>query len=132
MFLIVILLFFSGVSVTYREDQAKSFDVSFDLSQSQMSFSCSSCKYSCSNVTEYKAHCLTHGTVLQHEPYLLENDRPFSCDVCQKAFKCRSHLKAHMVTHTKERPYQCAICFKSFGLKWNLRTHMITHQRDMI
>lgn len=83
-------------------------------------------------MTEYKTHYLTHGTVLQNEQHLLENDRPFSCDVCQKAFKCRSHLKAHMVTHTKERPYQCAVCFKSFGLKWNLRTHMITHQRDMI
>ena len=39
------------------------------------------------------------------------NERPYECDVCEKAFYVDSGgLQSHMRTHTNERPYECDVC----------------------
>lgn len=44
------------------------------------------------------------------------NDSPLahSCDICNKSFKFRSHLKQHQASHTSVKPFSCDVCSKSF------------------
>ncbi|CAK8691523.1 unnamed protein product [Clavelina lepadiformis] len=57
-------------------------------------------------------------------------ERPYQCDVCHKSFSMNSSLKSHMRIHTGERPYQCDVCHKSFSASSNLKTHMRIHTEE--
>ncbi|XP_055842587.1 zinc finger protein 91-like [Episyrphus balteatus] len=54
-------------------------------------------------------------------------ERRFQCEICEKSFKRNSHLKQHLLCHTKVKPYECTICHKKFGRTDNLRVHMSSH-----
>lgn len=51
-------------------------------------------------------------------------ERPFKCDVCNKAFNQKGALLIHTVKHTGERPHICEFCPASFAQKGNLRNHI--------
>lgn len=39
-------------------------------------------------------------------------ERPHRCETCGAGFKKASHLRGHLVTHTKEKLFQCDKCDK--------------------
>jgi uncharacterized Zn-finger protein len=49
------------------------------------------------------------------------------CAECEGIF-CKTSLAAHMRTHSGARPFTCNICFKAFATKWNLQQHRWTHE----
>ncbi|XP_055911466.1 zinc finger protein ZFP2-like [Eupeodes corollae] len=54
-------------------------------------------------------------------------ERRFQCETCNKSFKRNSHLKQHLLCHTKLKPYECTICQRKFSRTDNLKVHMSNH-----
>jgi DNA-directed RNA polymerase subunit RPC12/RpoP len=53
--------------------------------------------------------------------------KSYSCQMCSKRFKWRSHWKSHERIHTGERPFQCEICGKAFTRSDGLQSHKKVH-----
>ncbi|XP_044063823.1 zinc finger protein ZFAT-like isoform X2 [Siniperca chuatsi] len=51
----------------------------------------------------------------------------FTCEFCNKIFKFRHSLIAHLRTHTQEKPFQCPHCDYASAIKANLNVHLRKH-----
>ncbi|KAE8599709.1 hypothetical protein XENTR_v10017297 [Xenopus tropicalis] len=51
----------------------------------------------------------------------------FTCEYCNKVFKFKHSLQAHLRIHTKEKPYKCSLCSYASAIKANLSVHMRKH-----
>ena len=52
--------------------------------------------------------------------------KPYSCNICEKTFSSSNALAYHKRVHTGEKPYSCNICQKSFSSRSNLSYHVKT------
>ncbi|KAM4633814.1 zinc finger protein ZFAT [Polymixia lowei] len=51
----------------------------------------------------------------------------FTCEFCNKIFKFRHSLTAHLRTHTQEKPFKCPHCDYASAIKANLNVHLRKH-----
>ncbi|XP_044149661.1 zinc finger protein ZFAT isoform X2 [Bufo gargarizans] len=51
----------------------------------------------------------------------------FTCEYCNKVFKFKHSLQAHLRIHTNEKPYKCLLCNYASAIKANLSVHMRKH-----
>ncbi|SCU81738.1 LAFA_0C06876g1_1 [Lachancea sp. 'fantastica'] len=59
-----------------------------------------------------------------------EDEKPFKCGDCTKAFRRSEHLKRHIRSvHSTERPFHCPYCDKKFSRSDNLSQHLKTHKK---
>ncbi|ELT97070.1 hypothetical protein CAPTEDRAFT_181403 [Capitella teleta] len=56
--------------------------------------------------------------------------KPYKCDKCDYATVERSHLRVHMRTHTGEKPYKCEYCDYATAQNSTLKIHLRRHHRD--
>ncbi|XP_055639517.1 zinc finger protein ZFP2-like isoform X2 [Toxorhynchites rutilus septentrionalis] len=56
-----------------------------------------------------------------------KGEKPFQCELCEKAYTTKSALTLHLRTHTDERPFPCPRCPKAFRQSTALETHYRTH-----
>nr|XP_033482146.1 zinc finger protein 180-like [Epinephelus lanceolatus] len=68
------------------------------------------------NCTMSKIHSTTH-----------RGRNYFKCDTCERVFKFRSQLYAHMRQHTGEKPFLCKTCGKAFRRNGDLKVHVRIH-----
>jgi len=54
----------------------------------------------------------------------INNIRRFKCDLCDKAFKFKHHLKEHLRIHTGDKPFKCEFCLKRFSHSGSFSSHM--------
>ncbi len=55
-------------------------------------------------------------------------ERPYSCDLCGKAFGQKYDMQCHRAKHTGDSfTFLCNVCDKGFLRKFNLEKHMKTH-----
>ena len=54
-------------------------------------------------------------------------NRPYSCEICNKAFGHAVSLDQHRVVHTQEKSFSCKQCGKSFKRSSTLATHLLIH-----
>lgn len=59
-----------------------------------------------------------------------DEEKPFRCDSCPKAFRRSEHLKRHVRSvHSNVRPFPCKFCEKKFSRSDNLAQHLRTHTK---
>ncbi|XP_035305488.1 zinc finger protein ZFAT isoform X3 [Cricetulus griseus] len=51
----------------------------------------------------------------------------FTCEYCNKVFKFKHSLQAHLRIHTNEKPYKCPECSYASAIKANLNVHLRKH-----
>ncbi|XP_013199708.1 zinc finger protein 883 [Amyelois transitella] len=69
----------------------------------------------------------TKMVMLQHRRQVHDKEKMHLCQFCSKSFFKKSHLHSHIRSHTKEKPYECKDCGKHFSTITVLRNHMTTH-----
>ncbi|CAL1612178.1 unnamed protein product [Knipowitschia caucasica] len=70
-------------------------------------------------------------SIQQRDASSLQNQlKVFTCEFCNKIFKFRHSLVAHLRTHTQEKPFKCPHCNYASAIKANLNVHIRKHTGD--
>lgn len=59
-----------------------------------------------------------------------EKRRKLQCTKCDKIFRTKGEVRAHVRTHTGEKPLKCKYCDKRFAHSSNRRVHERTHLKQ--
>ncbi|XP_044727341.1 zinc finger protein OZF-like [Chrysoperla carnea] len=78
---------------------------------------CNICGYALLSAADLQKHLSIHS-----------NERPYSCDRCNKTFRREDHLRDHIKTvHLNQRKFQCKYCPQAFSRKKTLVHHERRH-----
>ncbi|KAM4034718.1 uncharacterized protein ACNLHF_021399 [Anomaloglossus baeobatrachus] len=98
------------------------------------------CYVDISNLKQKKIHkqankysCSVCGKCFRQRSHLLNHEvihtgkKPFSCSECGKCFSRKSYLFDHKKNHIEKKPFSCSVCGKCFIKKSLLLNHQIVH-----
>ncbi|XP_055550442.1 zinc finger protein 436-like [Wyeomyia smithii] len=88
-------------------------------------------KKSTNKQCEYCDKIFGRSTHLRRHLLTHTKEKHFNCKICSKAFSRSDHLAIHESTfHSQERPFACELCEKSFKRMEHLRTHVESKHSD--
>ena len=70
---------------------------------------------------------LSQGYLRQHRQYVHQEERNFTCELCDVSVKTEALLKRHMARHTNVKNEVCQVCGRSFRVRSDLLRHMVRH-----
>ncbi|RZC32448.1 zinc finger protein 271-like [Asbolus verrucosus] len=79
----------------------------------KMDFQCIFCDYATDNIVEITQHLNTSHV----------EEKPYTCDICNKHFPIFKWYKEHENDHNNLKPYQCDLCDKNFAYSRYLSVH---------
>ena len=56
--------------------------------------------------------------------------KPFICEICGKAYYSSSALRYHMQVHLYPVKFKCSICGRGFAKAFSLKLHAVVHSRE--
>ncbi|GFS95982.1 zinc finger and SCAN domain-containing protein 10 [Nephila pilipes] len=107
---------------------------------------CSHCNYMAEHAYVIKRHSIRHienGIVCDmcgkhyKDHYILKMhikmvhmpaEVVFTCEICQKKFTRKAHLKRHLRIHEPHRPYKCSFCSYRGCEKSDITKHLLIHE----
>uniref|UniRef100_A0A3P9HEJ4 Zinc finger protein 142 n=1 Tax=Oryzias latipes TaxID=8090 RepID=A0A3P9HEJ4_ORYLA len=87
----------------------------------QVSFSCKQCDF-----TSFKTSFILKTHQRKHIA-----GRPYTCGVCQKAFRWPAGLRHHYLSHTKQQPFRCCHCSYRAKQRFQVVKHLQRHHPEM-
>ncbi|XP_005109546.1 zinc finger protein 569 [Aplysia californica] len=69
-------------------------------------------------------------SMVSHRRHIHTGEKPFSCELCPKAFVTKSDLNRHNLSHSEERKHECTDCGKRFKQRNALISHMRRKARE--
>ncbi|CAH3979091.1 zinc finger protein 28-like isoform X1 [Pieris brassicae] len=58
--------------------------------------------------------------------------RPAVCTVCDSSFFHEDYLKEHMRLHTGETPFKCPVCGRGYAQLGNMKSHLRIHRKSEV
>lgn len=58
---------------------------------------------------------------------LIEDLKPYECEICHKRLSTRANLRGHITIHSNDKPFACQVCPKRFKQKRHLKYHQKIH-----
>ncbi|CAF4830923.1 unnamed protein product [Pieris macdunnoughi] len=58
--------------------------------------------------------------------------RPAVCTVCDSSFFHEDYLKEHMRLHTGETPFKCPVCGRGYAQLGNMKSHLRVHRKSEV
>ncbi|EZA51915.1 hypothetical protein DMN91_007024 [Ooceraea biroi] len=70
-------------------------------------------------------------SLTKHEESHMPNEqRTYTCDICQKTFQHMTDLSMHKKYHDPDKKYDCEVCGREFNRLNNLQRHILVHQQQ--
>lgn len=70
-------------------------------------------------------------SLAKHEESHMPNEqRKYTCDICQKTFHHVTDLSMHKKHHDPDKKFDCEVCGREFNRLNNLQRHMLVHQQQ--
>ncbi|XP_011259613.1 zinc finger protein 652-like isoform X2 [Camponotus floridanus] len=70
-------------------------------------------------------------SLAKHEESHMPNEqRKYTCDICQKTFNHATDLSMHKKYHDPDKKFDCEVCGREFNRLNNLQRHMMVHQQQ--